>query len=349
MYLGAMALQKLENATAFVVRDLDVDTPAIGIVRSAPKILQGGAKELARSQTYQLAILGMQLQGASCGVNASPEDRDATMASFCDELLPTVESGSLMIDAAKGVSASQLQPLSDADQRPGSRLADVDGIPFAAHLCGVGAVTCAQEARSLDGATIAIENFNDTGLAVARAASAAGAKITAVSTAQGAALSSDGFELEQLSQHYANDGAAMVASLSEEALPFWRVLGADVDVLFAGSKAGLIDHKNGENIKASTVVPTGPIPYTTKGALDLSRRDVVVLPDFVTTSGSLLAGFPSEGDDNVQTEAAVVSRLRELTASVLEGEDMPILQACYQAEAFLETWREELPFGRPFA
>jgi hypothetical protein len=54
-----MALQKLENADAFVVRDLDTEAPAIGIVRSAPKILQGGAKELARSQTYQLAALEM--------------------------------------------------------------------------------------------------------------------------------------------------------------------------------------------------------------------------------------------------------------------------------------------------
>ena len=65
-----MALQKMQNSNAFLVRDLDDETPAIGIVRSANKILQGGAKELARSQTYQCAAFEMKYQGASAGVNA---------------------------------------------------------------------------------------------------------------------------------------------------------------------------------------------------------------------------------------------------------------------------------------
>ena len=63
-----MALQKLETTDAFVVRDFDDDVPALGIVRSAPKILQGGAKELARSQTYMCAVFNMKCQGASAGV-----------------------------------------------------------------------------------------------------------------------------------------------------------------------------------------------------------------------------------------------------------------------------------------
>ena len=40
----------------FVVTDL-IDVPSFGIVRSAKKILQGGAKDLARSMTYTFASL----------------------------------------------------------------------------------------------------------------------------------------------------------------------------------------------------------------------------------------------------------------------------------------------------
>lgn len=343
-----MVLQKLENATAFVVRDLDADTAAIGIVRSAPKILQGGAKELARSQTYQCAILGMQRQGASCGVNATPDERDETMQAFCEELLPAVSAGGLMLDPAKGVTPAQLEPLTSADNRIDLRSAEVEGIGNAAHLTGLGAVTCAMTVRSLDGAKIAIENFDETGLAVARAASAAGAKITAVSTSEGAAIADDGFDVDALATALANSGPGLISSLSDEALPFWQVLGADVDVLFAGSKAGLIDHKNAENIKASLVVPTGPIPYTTKGALTLERAGVTVLPDFVTTAGRLIASFP---DDPTQSavESEVMSRLTAITESIMGKEASPILEACFQAEAFLKTWQDELPFGRPFA
>ncbi len=343
-----MALQKLETADAFVVRDLDTEAPAIGIVRSAPKILQGGAKELARSQTYQLAILEMQKQGASCGVNAAPDARDDMMTAFCAELMPVVESGSLMLDAAKGVSAEQLGSLAAADGRSDARLRDINGISNTSHLTGVGAVAAAGTVRSLDGARVAIENFDDTGLAVARAATAAGAKVTAVSTSAGAAMSADGFDVDALAAGLASDGPGMIAALSDEELPFWRILGADVDVLFAGSKAGLIDHKNCENIKATVVVPTGPIPYTTKGALTTERQGVTLLPDFVTTAGGLLAGFP-ESDDQEVLESAVASKVQAIVESVLGNDASPILEACFLAEAFLKTWRDELPFGRPFA
>ena len=37
-------------------------------------------------------------------------------------------------------------------------------------------------------------------------------------------------------------------------------------------------------------------------------------------------------------------------ADALAGsDDGPFLGACYAAEAFLSTWQDELPFGRPLA
>jgi len=345
-----MALQKLETVDAFVVRDLDPETPAVGIVRAANKILQGGAKELARSQTYQCAVLEMKLQGASCGINAPVESREDAIAGYCAELLPAVQSGSLMIDAAKGVGDAQLASLTAADGRNQIRTSEVDGVSNRAHLGGLGAVTCAAAAKSLDGATVAIENFDATGLTVARAASAAGAKVVSISTAAGAAFNPDGFDVDALASGLAASGVELVTSLSDEELPFWRIIGADADVLFAGSKMGLIDHKNAGNVKATLVVPTGPIPYTTKGALMLERQGVTVLPDFVTTAGALLAGFPTDTDSSqAAIEADVQKRLGALTESILGKDDSPILQACYQSETFLKSWREELPFGRPFA
>jgi len=344
-----MALLKLQNCDAFVVRDLDTETPAIGIVRSAKKILQGGAKDLARSQTYQCAALGMRMQGASAGVNALPEDRDQALAAFSDELTEAVSAGSLMIDAAKGVSTESIAALSSADARNAARLTHVGKRSMSTHLAARGAVSCAATARSLDGAAIAIENFDDTGAAIAEMVTEAGARIVAVSTSAGAAMSSDGFSVDMLVSALANNGPAMVGSLSDEEIPFWKILGADCDVLFAGSKMGVVDHKGAENVKASLLVPTGPIPYTTKGALVLERQDTTVLPDFVTTAGNIFAGFPPHGEDQASLEAAVTAQLSALTDTILGKKDIAILEACYQAETFLGTWREELPFGRPFA
>jgi hypothetical protein len=44
-------------------------------------------------------------------------------------------------------------------------------------------------------------------------------------------------------------------------------------------------------------------------------------------------------------EEQVVAVLDE----VLDHADGPLLGACYRAEAFLRTWRDTLPFGRPLA
>ncbi|MBT4655855.1 MAG: hypothetical protein HOB61_02230, partial [Actinobacteria bacterium] len=63
-----MFIRKLSSTAAFVAVDL-ADCPGHGVVRSAPKILQGGAKDLARSMTYTLACLERQETGISAGIS----------------------------------------------------------------------------------------------------------------------------------------------------------------------------------------------------------------------------------------------------------------------------------------
>lgn len=344
-----MGIHKLEQVEAFVARDFEPDVPAIGIVRSANKILQGGAKELARSRTYQCAAFNMKVGGASAGISAKAEDRAAAIEAFATELADQVAGGTLMIDAGKGVDPSALSHLAAADRRNDARLRVVDGLANAAHLTGLGAVVCAEAARPLDGARVAIEHFEEAGPAIARAVAARGGKVTAISTSAGAATAADGFDVDALTQALAASGPAMITDLVDEAEPFWKILGADVDVLFGGSKMGLIDHKGAENVKASLLVPTGPLPYTTKAAIVLHRGDVTVLPDFVTTAGSIFADVPADGDDQTSIEAAATSSMAALTTALLGGDEMPILEACHRAESFLASWRDEVPFGRPFA
>ena len=147
-----MPLKKLANANAFVVRDLDNDAPAIGSIRSAAKVLQDPAKDLARVQTYQCAALNMKYQGASVGVSAAPEARDEAMAAVAEELLPEVRTGSLMFDPGMGISLAHLGSLAAADVRNDARTRDIEGTLSTVHLGALGAVVCAPKGRPLDGA-----------------------------------------------------------------------------------------------------------------------------------------------------------------------------------------------------
>jgi len=109
-------------------------------------------------------------------------------------------------------------------------------------------------------------------------------------------------------------------------------------VLFCGSKVGSVDHDAAARLSASVVVPIGPLPITARAMAVCVRRGIVALPDFVTTAGPLL------GD----ADTARI-RVAGIIGEILDHPDGPTLGACERAEAFLSTWQETLPFGRPFA
>jgi glutamate dehydrogenase/leucine dehydrogenase len=111
-----MELFKLTSTDAFVAFDLG-EAPAVGVVRQAPKVLRDGAELLARSTTYAAASFGLRVGGGSAGLNAKPDDRDAALAAFLEEVAPLVESGRWLPGPGVGVAADDLVGLPRADDR----------------------------------------------------------------------------------------------------------------------------------------------------------------------------------------------------------------------------------------
>ena len=223
---------------------------------------------------------------------------------------------------------------------------------------------------SLEGRTVAVEGFDGSGPALVRALAAAGARVVALSTSSGSVVDPAGFDVAAIVQAWEAHGPAMVADLGEEAVGGGAVLAADAEVLLVGSKAGVLDHDAAAEVRARVVVPSGPIPVTAKALAVLRRAGVVVLPDFVTTAGHLAAwpdalepagrsNAPLAPSTPLAPEPALTGSagLATAAAALVEGalaEVMahpagPVLGACELAEAFLRTWRDELPFGRPLA
>ena len=105
-----MFIRKATSTDAFLAVDLG-DVPGHGVVRLAPRILQGGAKDLARSVTYALASLERRETGVSAGVNATPDGRDAAIAAFADEVAGW--DAGYRLTAGKGVFPGELGTLED--------------------------------------------------------------------------------------------------------------------------------------------------------------------------------------------------------------------------------------------
>ena len=109
-----MRLHKFSDVDAFVALDLPGAEAASGPVRWARKVLQGGAKDLARSQTYTYAVLQMHRSGASAGISAEAPVRAEAVAAFVAEAAALVADRVYLPDAAKGVSDQDLAPCAGA-------------------------------------------------------------------------------------------------------------------------------------------------------------------------------------------------------------------------------------------
>ena len=121
------------------------------------------------------------------------------------------------------------------------------------------------------------------------------------------------------------------------------------DVVFAGSRMGVVDHGVAEGLGCRALVPIGRLAYTAKALAVCRRHGVAAVPDFVALAGSTVAAWssPDTADDDVREEVASI--VSTLMAQALTSDDGLFLGACYAAEAFLSTWQDELPFGRPLA
>lgn len=287
-----MQFQKLTSTDGFIVFDLD-GAPSIGVVRMAPKVLRDGAELLARSTTYAAASFGLQLGGASAAINAKPEDRDAAVSAFIEQVTELVASGRLLVGPSLGITPDDLSPLPKADER---------NLAFDQTTSGESAVAAALGALgSLDGRRVAIVGNGPTTEAAAASSAA--------------------------------NGATPEPQASFD---------AECDVLLVAGKAGVLEHDLAATVRAKVVVPLTPVPVTARALAVLSRAEVVVVPDFLSTAAPMLAAMDPDGGDPAERVYASVAELAG------EGTNL-WMAAALRAEAFLQTWQDTLPFGRPLA
>ena len=105
-----MFIRKLSDGSAFVAVDFP-DVAGKGNIRLAKKILQGGAKDFARSFSYSLACLELQETGISAGISSLPENRKETIEGFVAEV-----SGwgiDYTFQVGKGVDKGEVSGLED--------------------------------------------------------------------------------------------------------------------------------------------------------------------------------------------------------------------------------------------
>jgi glutamate dehydrogenase/leucine dehydrogenase len=353
---AVVALQKITapapiEMTGFVVTDLDGAERSTGVVRCAKKVLQDGARTMARSQTYAWALQEERISGASAGISVDAAAVDDGIAAFVDAVLPRVQSGQLSLDAGKGVGPDALAALAAVDTRNPVRLTDATTGTgtLADELLARGAVAAASASiGELQGRSVVIEGGGSAVPTLMAVLAEAGARIVGLGTTTGTIAGTDGLDPATLAEAWASHGDGLPAALGSE-LAAAAAFTLDADVLFCGSKLGVIDHDRAAVLGQRLVVPIGPAPVTAKGLAVATRGGVTVLADFLTTSGALFADHPPAGATAQELNAAAIDWITATTREVSAHAEGPLLGACYRAEQFLTTWQDRLPFGRPLA
>ncbi len=319
-------------------------------MRRARKVLQSSAKDLARSLTYGFASFEHQVSGASAGVSAEEPDADGAIAEFVAAIQPMVADGSFTPDPGKGVTADHLAPLRDSDSRSSLLHEPATRFDLRSELTQLGiAATLDTALGGLDGRTVAIEGFDARAVDLVREISNLGGKVTTIGSSAGVATAPKGFIDQALAHAYEEFGPDLVANLGAEPADAWSIWGAEVDAIVPRTKMGIVSHTIADKIAADVVVPGAPLPITAKALAHLRRANKAAYPDFVSLAGPMFAHWPADGATTEAVRAEAVAGIGAVTAEIKDHEDGPLLAGCYRAEAFLGTWQESLPFGRPLA
>ena len=315
-----MRLHKFSDVDAFVALDLPGAGAASGPVRWARKVLQGGAKDLARSQTYTYAALQMRRSGASAGISVDAPLRAEAVAAFVAEAAALVPDGTYLPDAAKGVSdQDDSAPLRDGDPRTVARL----GALAAAQCDGLSAAVAADAAVGLDGCTSVIEGFSASGPALAEAVSQRGGRVVGLATAEGSLAADDGFDPASLAEAWAEHGDRALSALAGNGLGKPDALwGIGAGVVFAGSRMGIVNHGVVEGLECRALVPSGRLAYTSK-ALAVCRRTRHRCGARLRRAGRIHRRRLEQSRTPATTSSAaeVASTVAALMADALESDD----------------------------
>ena len=306
-----------------------------GGIRMSPGVTVGEIAKLARVMTWKWAAADLFHGGAKAGIAADPAalDKERVVRAFARRLADQVPA-SYVAGLDMGMTEHDAAIIQDELGDRGAAVGvpeELGGVPYdgpgvAGH--GVGAsIASALElrGRSLDGVRVAVQGFGAVGAAAARRLHELGARIVALSTAQGAVHDPAGLDVPWWLAARAEQGDACVhAAPSAQRLGRGDELLVDCDVLLPAAQQDVIGEQVAAGVRAELIVEGANLPTTTGARALLAARGVQVVPDFIANAGgAIAAGFAMDARRSAfRPEPArilheVAERCRANTALVL--------------------------------
>lgn len=285
----------------YLVIDSLIDGVSSGGVRMTPELTLKELIHLARNMTLKYGFLGFRTGGAKAGLFIEPslpkEERTARVKAFGRGMAPLIRSGAYRPGLDMGASVEDIINVYEGAgiRKKAKKLKYRGGQAYTSHVYTSWTMLASVKeilkeiGISLSGLSVAIQGFGKVGGEVARVFSEEGAKVVGVSNKKGAIYNLKGLDVQELLEMRELDGEDVVRKLkSAKRIKKSDLFHLPVDILVPCAQPWAINSTNVDGIKAKVICPGANIPMTPEIEVNLSRRGIVVLPDFVANCGGVL-------------------------------------------------------------
>jgi glutamate dehydrogenase/leucine dehydrogenase len=178
------------------------------------------------------------------------------------------------------------------------------GNPVREYATGFGAAVAAREAAEIylggiEGKTVAIQGFGNTGQWHAYWLSKMGAKVVAISDTSGTVYDPNGIDVE-LAMKIKNETGKVINYPKGEKIPDPKAaLYVEADILGPDAMEDQITIENVDKVKAKIIVEGANGPTTPEAERKLYEKGAIVVPDFLANAGGVIMSY-LEWVENIQ-------------------------------------------------
>jgi glutamate dehydrogenase (NAD(P)+) len=283
--------------------------PGKGGLRFAPGVDIDEVRALAMWMTWKCAVVELPYGGAKGGVaidprGYSPAELERVTRRYTSEVMPIIGPERDIMAPDVGTAEQTMSWVMDTySVNSGYTIpAVVTGKPLAvggslgratATSRGVVHATAAALADAgveMAEVTAAVQGFGKVGSHAARFLAEGGARVLAVSDAEGGVHNPAGLDIPALHAHVATTGT-VAGFTGGDPIDNAGLLALDVDVLIPAATEDVLDADTARTVKARWVVEGANGPTTSEGDRVLAERGVVVVPDILANAGGVVVSY----------------------------------------------------------
>jgi len=297
--------------------------PVKGGIRFAPEVNQDEVEALAALMTYKCALVEAPFGGSKGGLCLDPreyEEHELELITrrFAYELIKRDLINPSQNVPAPDMGTGEREMAWIADQYARMNTTDINaracvtgkpphagGIQGRVEATGRGVQYALQEffrhkedvktaglSGTLDGKRIIVQGLGNVGYHAAKfLAEEDGARIIGVIERDGAILSEEGIDIEDLFQFIRQHGGVKGYYDGEYVAEGARLLEESCDILIPAALEGTINVENAERIKAPLIIEAANGPVTAHADEILRKRGTVIIPDLYANAGGVTVSY----------------------------------------------------------